>query len=218
MNPVNDPVELATAITDAILGLLALLCALGLLAAAKRDPWKARMWAVVFGLLAVASALGVAQHGLQTSLNTHNLVIHARDLALAFTIALFVDGAWLDRWGARGARRILPFLAVVALIFFGITFAFPTTFLPFILYEAVAMLFALGLYISLAVARQPGAGLITAGIVVTILAAVAQVSSLAIDVIWRFDHNSIFHFIQMAGALLLYSGLRVSLRAEPAQR
>lgn len=216
MNLVNDPVELATAITDAVLGLLALVCAGGLLAVAQRDPWKARMWAAAFGLLALASAFGVVQHGLQTSTTVHNLAIHARDLALALLIALFVDGAWLDRWSAKGARRILPLLVLVALAFFAITFVFPSTFLPFIIYEAVAMLFALGLYGSLAFARRPGAGLITAGIVVTILAAVVQVSSLAVDVIWRLDHNSLFHLVQMVGVILLFTGLRASLRGQPA--
>jgi hypothetical protein len=211
MHLVTDPVELATAATDAVLGLLAFVCAWGLLALADRDPYKARVWAAAFGLLGLASALGVVQHGLQTSPAMQELVIHVRDLTLALTIALFVDGAWLDRWGVRGASRILPLLLPVALAFFAITFIFPTTFLPFIVYETVAMLFALGIYISLALTRRPGAGLMTAGILVTILAAVVQVSSLAVDVIWRLDHNSLFHLIQMMGVVLLFSGVRLSL-------
>ncbi len=217
MSLVTDPVELATGITDGILGLLALVCALGLLRMAKPGSWKAYVWAGAFGLLAVASALGVVQHGLDTSTTIHDLAIHARDFTLGLTIALFVDGALLDRWGAQVARRAFPVLVVIALVFFAITFAFPTTFLPFILYEAVAMLLALGLYGSLSVGRQPGATLITAGILVTILAAVVQVSPLAVDVVWHLDHNSLFHLTQMVGVVLLFAGLRASmLSSQPA--
>jgi hypothetical protein len=157
------------------------------------------------------------QHGLQTAATPQELVIHGRDLTLALTIALFVDGAWLDRWGARGARRSLPLLLPVALVFVASTFVFPPTVVPFMVYETVAMLFALGLYLSLALARRPGASLMTAGILVSILAAVVQVSALAVDLIWRLDHNSLFHLIQMVGVLLLFSGVRVSLlRNQPA--
>jgi hypothetical protein len=210
---VADPVELATGITDAILGLFAVLCAVGLFALTARDPWKARLWSVAVLLLAIASVLGVAQHGLVVDPTTRTLAIHGIDLALGQVIALVVDGALLDRWGLAVARRALPFLILMGLIFFGIAYLFPTTFLPFILYEAVAMLFALGVYISLAIARRPGALLMTLGILVTILAAVVQVSPLELDLIWRLDHNSLFHLVQLVGLALLFSGLSASMIA-----
>ena len=128
-------------------------------------------------------------------------------------IALFAVGVVYDLWGRAAARRVLPLLTAVGFIFYGITRLVPGSFLVFVLYEAVAMLFALGAYIWLAVRRRmPGAWWMAAGVLITIVAAGIQASgAVQVTLIWPFDHNGIFHIVQMAGLLILDAGLRSAL-------
>jgi hypothetical protein len=102
------------------------------------------------------------------------------------------------------------------MIFFGVTLIKPDSFLVFIVYEAVALLFALGVYIWLTWAGQLlGAGWMAAGVLLTISAAVVQASwdgkAHPLTFIWQFDQNGLYHLIQMAGVLLLLAGLRTAL-------
>jgi hypothetical protein len=51
-----------------------------------------------------------------------------------------------------------------------------------------------------------------AGVFLSIVAAAIQAKqSTSIRVIWEFDHNGIFHLVQMAGLVLLLAGLRAGL-------
>jgi hypothetical protein len=88
----------------------------------------------------------------------------------------------------------------------------PDTFLISIVYQITAMLFALVAYGWLAINHQlSGAGLMAAGILVTILAAGVQAGqSVSFTFIWKFDHNGAYHLIQMVGVILLTAGLRSS--------
>jgi len=52
-----------------------------------------------------------------------------------------------------------------------------------------------------------------AGILVSIIAAGIQANkSVIVTFIWRFDHNGIYHLVQIVGLLLLFAGLRKSLQ------
>ena len=97
--------------------------------------------------------------------------------------------------------------------FFGITLVWPDSFLVFIVYAAVVMLFALGGYTWVAYRRHlEGAWLMVAGILVTVIAGGVQASNvLSFTFIWSFDHNGIYHLIQMVGIVLLVTGLRKAL-------
>jgi hypothetical protein len=66
--------------------------------------------------------------------------------------------------------------------------------------------------------QRPGAGLMTAGILVTLAAAVIQATRLVpqISVVWTFDHNGLFHIVQMLGVVLIVSGLRAAILHRPA--
>ena len=89
----------------------------------------------------------------------------------------------------------------------------PGIFFLFIVYEVAALIFALGAYIFLAIQQNlPGACLMAAGILVSIIAAGIQTNkSVILTFVWRFDHNGIYHLVQVVGLLLLFAGLRKSL-------
>jgi hypothetical protein len=110
-------------------------------------------------------------------------------------------------------------MIAIALLFFAVTQLIDAAFVGFVIYEAAALSFALLGYLWLGLIRQrPGAGLMTAGILVTLTAAVIQVTRLVpqITVVWTFDHNGVFHIVQMLGVALIVSGLRAAILHGPA--
>jgi hypothetical protein len=128
-------------------------------------------------------------------------------------MALFVVGAVRDWRGDRAGRRLLPPMLVVALAFYGVTRATGGDFLAFVLFEAAALGFALGVYAWLAAwQRRPGAAAMAAALAVSLAAGAVQAADLGtIRLLWDFDHNGLFHLVQLAGLALLAAGLRRTL-------
>lgn len=216
---VDVPTEQTTATTDAVLALLALAGLFLLLRLRSRDPWKGTIWGIALGCLAIASALGAVAHGVQTSEAFQRLLWFGIYLSLGLLVALFAIGTVHDLWGERASRMIAPVMVVIGVAFVAVTRLIDGGFAVFVVYEAVALSFALIGYGYLALsARVSGAGLVAAGILVTLAAAAIQATRLGapITVIWTFDHNGLFHLVQMAGVVLIVLGLRVALaRARP---
>ena len=77
-------------------------------------------------------------------------------------------------------------------------------------------MFALGVYGYLAVRnRLPGAGWMTAAVLVTLVAAVVQaVGPSGHALFWYFDKNGVFHVIQMVGFGLLAVGLNAWVKRQ----
>lgn len=214
-NPVAT--ELTTGATDALLAVLAIAVLLGVRKRSGRDRWKAGLWSWLLGLLALASALGAVAHGLDLAPGLREVLWQVLFLSLGLVVALFVVAAVRDRFGEPSARRSLPWLLVVAVGFYGITRLGDGSFLVFILYEAAAMLAALVLYAD--TSRRglvPGAGWMVVGVALNLVAAAVQQS----DAFLRlgsipFDHNALFHFVQMAAVLALARGLLRGLAPLP---
>jgi hypothetical protein len=141
---------------------------------------------------------------------TRRLLWQPLYLALGVTMALFVVGAVRDWRGDRAARRALPAMLVVAILFYGVTRATGGHFFAFVLYEGAALLFALGVYARLAAGpRRPGAGFMAAALAVSLAAGAIQAADIGtVRLLWDFDHNGLFHLIQLAGLTLLAAGLR----------
>ena len=81
------------------------------------------------------------------------------------------------------------------------------------IYEAIAMLIALTIYLQLTMQRKlGGAAFMTAGVLLTLIAAALQASkAVTFTMVWQFDHNGDFHLAQMVGVLMLVAGLRRAL-------
>jgi hypothetical protein len=106
-------------------------------------------------------------------------------------------------------------MLLLALVFFGITRVASSAFLIFVLYEVVAMLFALGVYgLLAATARSGGMGLMAFGIALNIVAAAIQATRIvSFTLLWPFDHNGVFHLVQMVALVVLTAGIKSSLAA-----
>jgi len=214
MEIIGIPTEQTTAATDALVAIIAAALAVVLfMEGGRSDPTKGRIWSAAFGLLAVAAALGAIAHGFQMSERTNELIWMPLNLVLGVTVALFVVGAVYDLRSFSLPRLLLPILLAVGVAFFVVTVLIPGSFLVFVVYETIAMLFALVVYIVLA-ARQTlrGAAMMAAGVLVSIVAAAVQATgTVRFTLIWDFDHNGAFHLIQMVGLVFLLIGLRTDL-------
>lgn len=203
----HSPFERVTALTDIFMGLLA---AFAVFYLNRFSGFRFELWSWVFGLLAVSSFLGAAAHGFAMSPKTNDRLWMPINLSLGLALGLFVVAALFDLSGEALAQKSLPVMLTVGFGFFLVTVWKPGTFMTFIAYEAVAMLFALGAYAWLFfTSTLAGAGWVLAGVAVTILAAAVQATGKAgRGIIWYFDNNGIFHLIQMIGLILLLAGLR----------
>lgn len=209
MEFIDIPTEQSTAVTDAILAVMAIAAAVYVPRIGQHNWWKTTLWILILGLLALAAILGTIAHGFKMSKALQTFLWYPLYLSLGLLVAVFIVAVVYDIWGEAKARRILPIMVATGVGFFGITLIWPDSFLVFIIYEAVAMLFALGGYIWLAYrGRLVGAWLIAAGIFTTIIAAGVQASkAVTFTFYWSFDHNGIYHLIQMVGIVLLVAGL-----------
>jgi uncharacterized protein DUF6962 len=205
----SSSLELATGVTDFVLGVLSLYVIFQL----RRYPsFKARIWIWAFGLLTAASILGFIAHGFSMSAETNNLIWQPLNLALGLTLGFFVVGAVFDLFREGAARRMIPVMLILGVAFYLVTVLVPGTFMTFIAYEGVAMLFALGGYAYLSTKKMTGALSMTFGVLVTIVAAAIQaMGKPGESMIWYFDHNGLFHIIQFVGILFLLNGLKTAL-------
>lgn len=202
--------EQMTALTDVALGFLSAYAAFQVL---KFSGFKPLVWGWAFGLLAFSAFLAALAHSFVMTQKTNERLWMPINLSLGWTLSLFVVGALIDLSGDAIARTALPAALIVGLLFFVITILRPGSFMTFIAYEALAMLFSLGVYIFLFFkGTLIGAGFMLAGVFVTIFAAVVQaLGKTGKSIIWYFDNNGVFHLIQMIGIVLLLVGLKVSL-------
>ena len=209
------PTELTTAATDVVLGVLAVGCVTYLSRFRESDRWKVRLWSWVFGMLAAAAFLGAVAHGFIWSAAVWDILWFPLFLLLGLTVALFVAGAIYDWRGLAAAKRSVPILVVLAVMFFGVTQVLSGAFLVFVLYEAVAMLFAFSVYGYLAAKAASGAMIVMLiGVGLNIVAAAIQASQVvSFTLVWTFDHNGVFHLVQLVAVVVLCIGLRMSLLA-----
>ena len=207
---IDIPTEQTTALTDAILAVVAIVAGACLLRVNHPESWKITLWAWAFGLLALAAILGTISHGFKLTPNIQTLLWRPLFLALGLLVALLMVGAVYDVWGLAAAQQMLPVMLIIGILFFCTTLIWPDTFVGFIIYGAVAMSFVLASYTWLALTGGlDGAWFIAAGILVTIIAIGVQAGeSVSFTLIWQFDHNGVYHLIQMVGVLLLVAGLR----------
>jgi len=213
---INIPTEQTTAATDVIMAVLAFIVTLKVYKSGNDvDISKTKIWVWAFGLLTFASATGAIAHGFQMSKLTNFVLWQPLNLALGVAIGLFVAGVVYDFKNFTLPKMLVPILLVFATIFFTITIILPNAFIVFIIYEAIAMLFAFVVYTILASRKKlKGAGYMAVGILVTIIAAVIQaIETIKVTFIWEFDHNGIFHIVQMVALIILLKGLQIEFRS-----
>ena len=213
MEFIDIPTELTTAITDAILAFIAIVAAVYLKRVGEHDRSKYIIWVWFFSLLASAAILGAIAHGFKMSKEFNMLLWYPLTLSLSLSVSLFVVAVVFDILGQIIAYRILPLMLSIGICFFILTVLWPGGFLVLIIFASLALLFALGCYTWLASkGRLAGAWIMVLGVFTTIVAGgVLAGKAISFTLIWSFDHNGVYHLIQMVGIVLLVLGLRKAL-------
>jgi hypothetical protein len=196
--------EPTTTITDFILGIEAL--AFGLILVVGRAAFPSLpYWIAAMILLGIAAILGGIAHGL--AYQPLFLAVYPTLSALIATlsIATIIDGFGIE----IAARWRWPVIGL-AILFILVALRFPRQFQIFAVFEGIVMLGVLAVYLWLAAAHALiGSGYIAAGIGITLLAAVLYMNKVGFTLIWHFNHNDVYHLIQMVGVLFLFLGLFV---------
>lgn len=205
--------ELTTAATDLLLGLLCLAVIWWL--SDLRSGFVRTIWMSVFALMAIASLLGAAAHGFDLSSRVRTALWQPLYLSLGLIIALLIVAGIHDWRGETAARTLLPWAVAAGAGFYAVTYALGGAFAIFIVFEAVAMIFVCGLYLLLWSRGAPGSALITAGVGLSIAAAAVQATTMSVRVVVPFDHNGLFHLVQLVATSVLAAGVRASLDAAP---
>ena len=202
--------ELTTAATD---GLLTVVVIIGIAWLCRVVPPSPRrtLWVRGLALFAVAGALGAFVHGFDLDSRTRELLWQPLYLTLGSALAFFSAGAIGDWRGDVPARRALPLLLTLAFGFFLLTRLSGGKFLVFVIFEAAALLFALAVYARVAFKGTRGAALVVAGLVLSLAGGVLQASTLSLHAVWEFNHNGLYHLVQLVGVVFLVAGLRSTL-------
>lgn len=210
-----SPTELTTAATDAVLAIEGVVILVYLWRTPNGDRWKINLWCWVFGLLAFVSMLGAVAHGFVMSHSLLAVLWKPLYLSLGIIVGLFLVGAIYDWRGRLTAKHLIPWSIGLGFVFFGVTEIFTDAFIVFVLYEAVALTVSLIIYSFLAAThRLKGAKVIAVAIFLTLVAAGVQASNLSFTLLVPFDHNGVFHLIQMIGLASLGVGLRIGMNPE----
>ena len=199
--------EPATTITDFVLALQCGLFAV-LLLRAEPAPEARRDWVLFFASLSLAALCGGVVHGY---LPEQESLAHAalwRATLLAIGVTAFM--AW--RIGAGIALPSAPGRVVsgAAALLFGVyawvVLLLDQSFRVAVLHYLPAVVFMM-LCLALAARRRRGGGLAGAagGLAITLAAAVLQQMRVGIHPV-HFDHNALYHVIEMAALVLVYRG------------
>jgi hypothetical protein len=105
----------------------------------------------------------------------------------------------------------------VSAAFFGLTALLGGKFIVFIVYAATILLSALTIYTFLAAThRLKGAAVVALAILLNLAAAAVQASNVSLHLLVPFDHNGVFHLVQIVSTAILGWGLHLGM--ESAQR
>lgn len=211
---ISSPTELTTSATDALLAIECAVIIALLLRTAPADRWRTTLWCWVFTLLAIASFLGALAHGLEMPKPMRTALWTPLYLSLGILVVLFIVGAVADWRGKMAAKRLVPWGLGVSAAFLGLTALLGGPFIVFIVYAATILLSALAIYTFLAVThRLQGAAVIALAILLNLGGAAVQASNLSLQLVFPFDHNGLFHLVQIVSTAILGLGVHLGMKS-----
>jgi hypothetical protein len=200
--------EPMTTFTDYLITVFATVFAVRLVKRFDRSRHHAHwLWGLAFLFIGVAALLGGTSHGFVGYLADPALrtiwegTVYSVGLSMIFAVAGSVEGSGLD--GLH--RKILHGLNLVAFAVYAIWMTSNADFIYVISYyvpamSTVALIQLWGYYRT----KLPAAPWFVAGVTVTLLGAVIQQSGFSLH--RHFNHNDIYHVVQIAGLWLLFRG------------
>ena len=175
--------------TDYALGAVATWFAFSLFRSSQASQ---RFWALAFAALAAGAFLGGTWHGFVQS----DLLWKATTLSVGIASFGMVAGSGL----AVTPGKLLPILAALKLAVYSGWMLFHDEFIYVVIDTGIAFLVVAALHL------WRFNGWILAGVAVSVLAGLVQASGFKLH--QHFNHNDLYHVIQIGAVFLLYRGAR----------
>jgi hypothetical protein len=190
----NEP---TTVITDYVLGAVSAWVAFQLLK--KNDPAQ-RFWALAFAALAAGAFLGGTWHGFLRSESLWKATVMTIGVT---SFGMLVGSAFATFGGTRFGERLrnacIAAATIKLVVYLGWTL-FQDAFIVVVL-DTLSALLAVAI-MHLIKFNGP----MLAGVAVSVAAGLVQASGFALHE--HFNHNDLYHLIQIAGVVLLYQGAK----------
>lgn len=198
--------EPTTMVTDYLLGGLAAVLGLRLWRAARAGgEVTVRLWGASFLTTAAAAFVGGTSHGFAAMLGSTAQVVLWKLTVWSIGLTAFLLLAAAAHAALAGtARRVVVGLAVLQMVVFLAWMITHDAFVWVVAEYLPAVLVALALQVRLCFRHRPGTGWLTAGLLTTLAGAAVQASGFALHP--SFNHNDLYHVIQMAATVMLYRG------------
>ncbi len=201
--------EPTTTLTDYLLAALAAWLGWKLFRDRRREGFRGRQdWALAFWAMAVGAGLGGTSHGFGPLLSegARAALWKATVFSIGLVSYFVISGTARAVW-TGGALRAVRATALVKLGVYWWWMASHDEF-RYVIYDyGPSLLLALLLGLWLWKTRGDNGGVwIAAGVAVSFAGASVQLSGFALHC--HFNHNDLYHVIQMAGLWLLYRGAR----------
>ena len=185
----NEPM---TVVTDYALGGVAAWLSLLLF---RSPQTSSRLWAVAFAALAAAAFLGGTWHGFVHS----DLLWKATTLSAGVASFGMVAGSAYAVFSG-GARTLVMTAALAKLLVYSGWMLFHHQFIYVVIDTAIAFIVVAALHL------WKWNGPILAAVALSVVAGLVQASGFKLHE--HFNHNDLYHVIQIAGVVLLYRGAR----------
>lgn len=177
----------------------------------NRQHFSRWAWGAGFLFVAAGLLLGGTNHGFAfyLSRDTMSLIWRFAYYPAGLSMALFVAGTIASSFPARRWRKVLHGLNVLGFLVFAtwVTIS-DDNFLWVIIISAVSLgaiaLFQICVFVT---EKSESANWLIAGVLVSFLSAAVQQSG--IDLHLYFNHNDLYHIVQMVGLYLLFRGARL---------
>ena len=202
--------EPATMLTDFAITLTAWWMSYALLVGKQAGESAAvRHWGTAFVFVGAGALLGGISHGFKLYLgDTADLLIWKATVYSVGLSAFFAVAAGIaaSGWSAR-TQKVLAFANVAGLAWYAIWMLSHSAFLYVIYHYVPAMLAVLLMQLYAWVRhRLPAAPWIIAAVVITFIGAAVQQSGIALH--RHFNHNDVFHVIQIVSLVFFYQGCK----------
>lgn len=197
-------------LTDYVLGSAAAVFAIRLFALTNTNRSIAlRLWAALFVATSAASFLGGTYHGFTEELSATALALlwYFTTLAVGIASFCFLTATIMQHAPAR-LRSILLLAAAVKLVVYSVWMMSHDSFLFVIAEYGISLLIVLTVKVAAQIrGRDPSAKWIIAAIAVAMIAAGIQGSRIRLHE--HFNHNDLYHLIQVVSLYLFYRGARL---------
>jgi len=176
------------------------------LARAREGQRSRASWALAFAALALAAALGGTWHGFAPAFAPLAVLLLWKATVLCVGIASFgmLCGSAICAT-AGAARKTLVAIAAAKLAVYSGWMVGHSEYIYVIADTGTALALVAALHLPSAT-RDRASRWILAGVGVSVLAAAVQASGFALH--RHFNHNDLYHVIQIAAMILLYAGAR----------